>query len=140
MPVARTAPWQKLAADLAEQGVESVYMQRIRQRVDAEQELKQLEQELAGEIARALGRTEDALNMALAELELLEARCAQLARDGAPVLALEQAAQAFNAQRGLAEKRLRDLVIHREAVGFRRNQQLYELFPIPPRKRLSSGA
>ena len=137
--MARSAPWKKLAADLAEQGVESVYMERIRRRVDAEQELKQLEHELAGEIARALGKTEDALNLALAELELLEARFAQLAQSGASVLALEQAAQAFNTQRALAERRLRDLVIHREAAGFRRNQVLYELFPIPPRKRIDPG-
>jgi predicted type IV restriction endonuclease len=127
-----------LAADLAEQGVESVYMERIRRRVDAEQELKQLEQELAGEMARALGKTEHALNLALAELELLEARFVRLERARAGVLALEQAAQAFNAQRTLAERRLRDLVIHREAVGFRRNQQLYELFPIPARKRVGA--
>jgi hypothetical protein len=133
------APWQKLAADLAEQGVESVYMERIRRRVDAEQELKQLEHELAGEIARALGRTEHTLNLALAELELLEARFAQLLQGGASVLALEQAAEAFNAQRTLAERRLRDLVIHREAAGFRRNQQLYELFPIPPRKQVGTS-
>ncbi|HEX6240308.1 MAG TPA: hypothetical protein VFZ61_05425, partial [Polyangiales bacterium] len=105
--MARPAPWQKLASDLAEQGGDSVYMERIRRRVDAEQELKQLEHELAGEIARALGKTEDALNLALAELELHEARFAQLLAGGASVLALEQAAQAFNAQRTLAERRLR---------------------------------
>jgi hypothetical protein len=29
-----------------------------------------------------------------------------------------------------AEARLRDLVIHREAAGFRRHAQLYELYPI----------
>lgn len=134
--MSRAAPWKKLAADLAEQGVESVYLERIRRRVDAEQELRQLEQELAGEMARALGRTEDALNLALAELQLLEARFEKLRQHGLDRQALVQAAEAFNAQRVHAEKRLRNLVIHREAVGFRRNQQLYELFPIPAPKRI----
>jgi hypothetical protein len=134
--VSRALPWKKLAADLAEQGVESVYLERIRRRVDPEQELRQLEHELAGEMARALGRTEDVLNLALAELDLLEARFARLRQANVGHELLAEAAAAFNAQRALAEKRLRDLVIHREAVGFRRNQQLYELFPIPPRKRV----
>ena len=38
-------------------------------------------------------------------------------------------------QRTLAEKRLRDLVIHREAAGFRRNQVVYDAHPIPPPAR-----
>jgi hypothetical protein len=136
LTVSRAAPWKKLAAELAEQGVESVYLERIRRRVDAEQELRQLEHELAGEMARALGRSEDVLNLALAELDLLEARFARLRQTATSAQLVTEAAEAFNAQRELAEKRLRDLVIHREAVGFRRNQQLYELFPIPPRKRV----
>ena len=49
--------------------------------------------------------------------------------------ALEEAVNAFNRQRGEAEKRLRDLVIHREAAGFRRNQALYDAHPIPARER-----
>jgi hypothetical protein len=42
---------------------------------------------------------------------------------------------AFNRQRSAAEQRLRDLVIHREAAGFRRNQAIYEAHPIPPPER-----
>jgi hypothetical protein len=31
---------------------------------------------------------------------------------------------------------VRDLLIHREAIGFRRNQILNELYPIPPKLRI----
>lgn len=132
----RTSPWKKLAQDLAEFGIESAYLSRVRARVDAEQQLELLEQELAGEIARALGRTEERLNLALAELELCEARFRRAQDAGAPRHELLELATAFNGQRAVAEARLRDLVIHREAAGFRRNQELYELYPLPPRLNL----
>lgn len=127
--------WQKLAAALTAEGVESVYLERLRARFDPEQELKALEAELAGEIARALGRSEERLLIALAELELCGARCARLAAEGADAHERRAAADAFNAQRSVAETRLRHLIIHREAAGFRRNQVLYELYPIPQRMR-----
>ena len=130
------APWKKLAAELSEFGVESVYLSRIRARVDPEQELKALEEEIASEIAQALGRTEERLNLALAELELHKARFDQAQTQARPQSELVALADAFNAQRKVAEECLRHLVIHREAAGFRRNQILYELFPIPPRLRV----
>lgn len=68
--VQRKPPWEKLAAELREYGVESPYLERVRTRVDAEQELRALQDEIAGEIARALGRTEERLNLAMAELDL----------------------------------------------------------------------
>jgi hypothetical protein len=134
--MARKAPWKKLAADLAELGVESEYLSRVRARVDPEQELKALEEEIAGEIAQALGRTEERLNLALAELDLHRARFEQARSRAAPGEQLHALAEAFNAQRKVAEECLRHLVIHREAAGFRRNQILCEMFPIPPRLRL----
>jgi hypothetical protein len=39
----------------------------------------------------------------------------------------------FNAQRLVAQSKLRELLIHREAIGFRRNQMLNDLYPIPPK-------
>ena len=129
----RQSPWKKLAADLAELGVESVYLTRLRSVVDPEQSLQSLENEIAGEIARALGRTEERLLVAMAELELRQALFHRAHANGAAQAELAQLADAFNAQRKEAEARLRDLVIHREAAGFRRNKQLYELYPIPPR-------
>ena len=128
----RQSPWKKLAADLSEFGVESAYLSRLRSIVDPDQELKALEEELAGEIARALGRTEERLLLAMAELELHKARYDHALANGAARHELTPLVEAFNAQRKQAEARLRDLVIHREAAGFRRNKELYELYPIPP--------
>ena len=134
--MARKAPWKKLAADLAEMGVDSVYLSRVQARVDPEQDLKALEEEIAGEIAQALGRTEERLNLALAELDLHKARFERAQSSAASAHELGSLAEAFNAQRKVAEECLRHLVIHREAAGFRRNQMLYELFPIPPRLKV----
>jgi hypothetical protein len=131
--VRRQSPWKKLASDLAELGVESAYLARLRSVVDPEQSLQSLENEIAGEIARALGRTEERLLLAMTELELRQALFDRASASAAAAAELAQLAEAFNAQRKEAEARLRDLVIHREAAGFRRNAPLYELYRIPPR-------
>jgi hypothetical protein len=122
------SPWKKLAAELVENGIESKYLSRVQARVSPEQRLESIEQEIAQEMAGALGRSEDRVNLALAELELLHAL-----HERAPVSERRKLALAFNAQRTVAQTKLRDLLIHREAVGFRRNQLLNELYPIPPR-------
>lgn len=75
------------------------------------------------------------MNLALAELDLCGAKLARARAAGATGAALQEAVDAFNRQRSEAEKRLRELVIHREAAGFRRNQGVYEQHPIPPRAR-----
>ena len=108
-------------------------MARVLQRVSAEQELERLEAEIAQEMALALGRSEDRVNLALAELELHEARYERALREGKPASEVEAHVGAYNAQRAVAKARLHDLLIHREAIGFRRNQLLYELYPIPPK-------
>jgi hypothetical protein len=125
--------YKKLAAELIELGIDSEYLARVSARVTPEQQLETLEAELAHEMASALGRSEDHLNLALAELELCAARYHKARSDGALDSELSELAAAHEAQRQLAQKRLRDLTIHREAVGFRRNQILLELYPIPPK-------
>jgi hypothetical protein len=131
MPASRAV--KKLASDLIAQGVDSQYLARIQARVDAEQRIDTLQAEIAQEIAQALGRTEDKVNVALAELELLRAYYDRALRDGAPEATVRERANSYNAQRTIAQARLRELLIHREAAGFRRNQILNDLFPIPPK-------
>jgi hypothetical protein len=118
--------WKKLASDLQEHGVDSRYIARIEARVTPEEQLDNLQREIVQEIAGALGRSEDRVNLALAELELLAARyrLASGSQRG-------ELARAFNTQREVARARVRDLLIHREAAGFRRNAILSELYPIP---------
>jgi hypothetical protein len=118
--------WKKLAHELQEQGIESRYMARITARVTPEQRLENVEAEILQEIAGALGRSEDRVNLALAECELLAAKHARAV--GAE---RRELARRFNEQRAVARARVRDLLIHREAAGFRRNQILTELYPIP---------
>jgi hypothetical protein len=131
MPASRAV--KKLASDLIAQGVDSQYLARIQARVDAEERMDSLQAEIAHEIAQALGRTEDKVNVALAELELQRAYYDRAVLEDAPASELQQRVNAYNAQRTLAQARLRELLIHREAAGFRRNQILNDLFPIPPK-------
>jgi hypothetical protein len=133
--VRRDPPWKKLAAELAAHGVESSYLHRVQARAGARQGLESLEMEITGEIARGLGRTEEQLHLALAELELRGAKLARLRAAAVIGPELQAAIAGFNEQRSVAQKRLVELVIHREAAGFRRNQAVYELYPIPPPER-----
>ena len=129
---------KRLAADLVAQGIESKYLARVLARVSPDQHIDGVRTEIAQEIAQALGRSEDRVNLALAELELHRARYEQAQRAGAPEAELAALAGAHDAQRELAKARLHQLLVHREAIGFRRNQLLNDLYPIPPRLRRCS--
>jgi len=126
----REAPWLKLVRELKDAGYESPYLDRLRARLDPAEAVARLETEIVQEMAQALGRTEDKLNYALLRLELagreLDAASDDTTR--APLV------QAFNARRAEAIEARRNLAIHREAVGFRRNKVLEEVYPIPPRR------
>lgn len=126
-------PFHRLASELIEHGVQSEYMARVDARVSREQQLDDVERELTQEIAGALGRADMRVNVAMAELELCRARYDKALRDGEARERQRELAQAFNAQRAVAQARLRELQIQRESVGFRRNQILHELYPIPPK-------
>ncbi|MDB4977112.1 MAG: hypothetical protein JWN48_5453 [Myxococcaceae bacterium] len=132
----KQAPWEKLAAELVEHGIESEYVARVLARVRPEQQLANVEREIVQEMANALGRSEDRVNLALAELELRHARFERAQAELRPRAELEALVEAYNVQRALAAERRRELLIHREAVGFRRNQVLNELYPIPPKLTL----
>lgn len=98
----------------------------------ADDGLRALEREIAGEIAASLGRAEQRIVAALARLGELSAAVdeARARRDRG---ALERAARRFNEVRGLAEHRLWELTVQREALGFRRHDALASLYPLPPR-------
>jgi len=107
----RQPPWKALVAELKDRGHESPYLDRLRARMDVEQAQSSLEREIVQEIAAALGRSDDAeRTVAGAHFELVR----------------EEALRARH-----------ELLIHREAVGIRRNDLLETLYPIPPRWRRS---
>jgi hypothetical protein len=131
----RDAPWRTLVRDLTAAGYESPYLDRLRQRVDAQASQETLEREIVAEMAAALGRSEDKLVAALLRLELA-ARALDAASGAA---ARVRAADAFDAIRAEALRARWELVIHREAVGIRRNEIVERLYPIPRRAGGVSG-
>lgn len=89
-----------------------------------------LEREIASEIAYSLGRAAEKLEAALSQATrtLAELEAASPSSEGRRALISR-----FNDERSVAERRLRDLLIQREALGFRRHAELHERYPIPPR-------
>lgn len=116
--------WKSLVEQLVDEGRESVYLERLRRRYDVTLPSQTLEQEILEEMASALARAEDKVNVALLELELLGERCDA---DPSP-----RNVEAFNAKREHALRVRRDLMLHREALRFRRDPRFYDLYPIPP--------
>lgn len=126
----REAPWTRLVRELKDTGYESPYLDRLRARLDPAEAVARLETEIVQEMAQALGRTEDKLNYALLRLEL-----AARAIDTAPdQLVRYERVKEFNALREDAIQARRNLQIHREAIGIRRNRMLDDLYPIPQRR------
>jgi hypothetical protein len=126
----REPPWKALVLALQDQGYESPYLDRLRRRLDPEQAQDSLEKEIVQEIAAALGRTAAKLDVALLRLELAGKEL------DAAIDAAERAALAvrFNTRRAEALQARHELLIHREAVGIRRNDILETLYPIPARR------
>lgn len=127
--------WKRLVLELTDEGFESPYLDRLRARLNVEQSHRELEKEILQEMAAALGRAEDKLNLALLRLQLIERELESLPPRGAGV-DLRERVEGYNAQREVASRCLWELTIHREALGFRRNEILERLYPIPPRRRL----
>jgi len=127
----RQAPWKTLVTELTDSGYQSPYLDRLRSRMDVEQAHATLEQEIVAEIAAALGRTAAKLDHALLRLELAGRDLEGLA----DAEARATGAARFETLRQEALQARHELLIHREAVGFRRNDLLETLYPIPPRRR-----
>ena len=127
-------PWQTLVRELRDSGFESPYLDRLRSRVDVETAQEQLEKEIVREMALALGRSGEKVDVALLRLELA-AKDVAAAADGERAVLVER----FNALRDDALKARHELRIHREAVGIRRNEGLDAMYPIPPRLGVSAA-
>ena len=124
-------PWQTLVRELRDAGFESPYLDRLRARHDVAAAQEALEKEIVREMAQALGRAGEKVDVALLRLELAGRELAA-ARDDAERARL---VAAFNARREDALTARHELRIHREAVGIRRNEMLDREYPIPPRAR-----
>lgn len=132
-------PWKRLVRELSDAGFESPYLERLQRKLDVDQAHAELEAEIRREMAQALGRAEDKVNAALLELDVIERGIARLAagrdEDENWQNRVDARIEDYNRQREVARRRLWELVIHREALGFRRNGDLREFYRIPPKKR-----
>ena len=124
-------PWQSLVRELRDAGIESPYLERLRARHDVAAAQEELEKEIIQEMAQALGRAGEKVDVALLRLDLA-GRALASATDADERARL---ATAFNALRDAALTARQELRIHREAVGIRRNDALDREYPIPPRAR-----
>jgi len=100
----------------------------LRERLGGRGDLAALEREIASEIAYSLGKTARKLEAALAQLG---ATLDELTAFPLGAMARGELRVRFDEERLLAERRLRDLIIQREAIGFRRHTELYQLYVIP---------
>jgi hypothetical protein len=103
--------------------------QRLREQVPTHT-VASLEREIAGEIAHSLGRAGTKLDAAIALAAAT--RVAWLAAlPGSPERRV--LAERFLEERAAAERRLRDLLIQREAIGLRRHTDVHQRYVIPAR-------
>jgi hypothetical protein len=117
---------KRLVEELRDSGYESAYLDRLRARLDVEGTQAVLEQEIVQEMAAALGRTAAKVDLALLRLEMA---ARDLAAGG------DAAVARFNALREEALRARLELVIHREAIGFRRTDEIERTYPVPARRR-----
>ena len=120
--------WKSLVDQLIDEGVDSEYLTRLRKKYDVEGSRESIEREIVREMANALTRAEEKVDLALLELEMLGRRCDER---GEPKLI-----ELFNRKRDHAIRVRRDLMIHREALHFPRDPRFETRYPIPPPRRL----
>lgn len=94
-----------------------------------------LEVEMVKEQAEALGRTGRRVDDCVQRLHEVEAELRRLEETGDDVDRINELTEVFNALRTEALVLLKHLVIHREAIGFRRHRILGDLYRIPGRRR-----
>ncbi|MDG2303151.1 MAG: hypothetical protein P8R42_00630 [Candidatus Binatia bacterium] len=126
----RAPPWKTLVRELADSGFESPYLDRLKRKIDIELGAEELEKEIVQEMASALGRSGDKVDLALLRLDVV-ARAIDNAQ--APAERRKRVSD-WNAAREEAIEARYELRIHREAVGIRSNRVLESIYPIPPRR------
>lgn len=95
----------------------------------AEAGLAAVEREIAGEIAHSLGKAGRLLAEAIAAASATRARVQAGQLSGAERAVL---VEQFEQERALAERRLRDVIIQREALGWRNHADVRRDYVIPP--------
>jgi hypothetical protein len=102
----------------------------LRDRLPCHGGIAAVEREIVKEIAYSLGKAASKLEAALEQASRTHSALESAALDTAERQLLRAR---FREQRAHAERRLRDLMIQREALGFRHHTDLLKLYPLPPR-------
>src|SRR5262249_18001585 len=127
--------WKRLVEDLTKQGYESPHLDRLKERLPTRgSSFRELELEIAQEMASALGRAAEKVDLAFLELELLGRGVDEADRAG-DATRRGSAVTAFNQKREHASKVLWELRVHREAIGLRRHEHLNENYRLPPKRQ-----
>ena len=117
----------------------SLLMTRAEARYDPEAPLK-AELEIMREKAEALGQAGRKVDESLQCLRILEERIGMLVDEGKNAVEINALIREFNQVRETALQRLHHLIIHREAIGFRRHAHVKKMYSIPLKKRPFSDA
>lgn len=126
--------WKRLVEDLTKLGHQSPHLDRLKERLPVRGgSFRELELEIAQEMASALGRACEKVDFALLELEVLGAKIDEAERAG-DAEKRAAAVKAFNDKREHALKVLWELRVHREAIGLRRHEPLAKMYPVPPKR------
>ena len=127
--------WKKLAEELRDPNPKRAQLEQIRDRLPGLGG-NDLAAELLGEMASSLGKAERKINAALEDVARLGQAIDKLEAENAQKHYVEIRAKiaAFNEARKRAEQAVWELRVQREALGFRRNNDLTTLYPIPPRR------
>lgn len=131
---------RSMLESLREQGRRSEYMDRLQRRLNVATGRSSLEAEILSEMAASLGRAEDKINLALLDLETLGAQLDAAERGGALPPDYEATLARFNQRREDALLAREYLLIQREAIGLRQNDQLPRIYPVPPRRARRQGS
>lgn len=113
------------------------HLDRVRGRLTrGERSLESVQREIAEEIAGSLGRAAAKLQAALDQARAIGEELDSLER--APLPSDPDASRAllqmYKEARDAARLRLRNLKIQREALGYRRHEDVDRHYPLPPRR------
>jgi len=124
--------WKRLLEEIKEQCVSERYADRVASRVEAARGGEgSLEREVISEMAKTLGRVTRRLTDALERL----AKTGRAVDAAADADARAKLVAEFNRRRAEAVKARWELLVQREALGFRRHEDIDACYPVPPRRR-----
>jgi Fe-S cluster assembly scaffold protein SufB len=120
-----------------ELGIDNPYVDRMREKLNAIAWSHNIEQEILAEQAASLGATEQKLCRAMLEMAVASKEAEIAIEKGRESVTAREAVARFNAAREHAFERREYLIIQREALGMRRdNDVVRSMYPIPPVMRV----